>query len=79
MLTSNKNSCFSGILVRGKFSTNLYVKRTCFAGIMALNECLRIGMYIFTGIFTFQGNGAVKRFVITTSVNQNLTTNNKFQ
>ena len=32
-----------------------------------------------TGIFTFQGNGAVKRFVITTSVNQNLTTNNKFQ
>ena len=33
----------------------------------------------FTGIFTFHGSGAVKRFVITMSVNQNLTTYNKFQ
>jgi len=31
----------------------------------------------FTGNFTFHGSGAVKRVVITTSVNQNLTTNNK--
>jgi len=30
-------------------------------------------------LFTFHGSGAVKRFVITTSVNQNLTTNNKYQ
>jgi len=34
---------------------------------------------ILLGIFTFHGSGAVKRFVITTSVNQNLTTKNKFQ
>ena len=32
------------ILVSGKFSTNLYVKSTCFAEIMALNECLRSAM-----------------------------------
>ena len=32
------------ILVSGKFSTNVYVKSTCFAEIMALNECLRSGM-----------------------------------
>jgi len=32
------------ILVSDKFSTNLYVKGTCFAEIMALNECLRSGM-----------------------------------
>ena len=32
------------ILVSGKFSTNLYVTGTCFAEIMALNECLRSGM-----------------------------------
>ena len=32
------------ILVSGKFSTNLYVKSTCFAEIMALNECLRSRM-----------------------------------
>jgi len=32
------------ILVSGKFSTNLYAKSTCFAEIMALNECLRSGM-----------------------------------
>jgi len=32
-----------------------------------------------TGIFTFQGSGVVKRFVITALVNQNLTANNKFQ
>ena len=32
------------ILVSGKFSTNLYVKGTCFAEIMAFNECLRSGM-----------------------------------
>ena len=32
------------ILVSGKFSTNLYVKSTRFAEIMALNECLRSGM-----------------------------------
>jgi len=38
-----------------------------------------VGCKLFTGIFTFHGSGAVKRFVITTSVNQNLTTNNKFQ
>jgi len=31
-------------LVSGKFSTKLYVKSTCFAEIMALNECLRSGM-----------------------------------
>ena len=65
-------------MVSVKFSTNLYVKRTCFAEIMALNEC-ELECKFFTDIFTFQGNGAVKRFVITTSVNQNLTTNNKFQ
>ena len=63
----------------GKFSTNLYVKSTYFAECMALNECLRSGCKLFTGIFTFHGSGAVKRFVTTTSVNQNLTTNNKFQ
>jgi len=34
---------------------------------------------LFTSIFIFHGSGAVKRFVITTSVNQTLTTNNKFQ
>ena len=34
---------------------------------------------LFTGIFTFHGSGAVKRFVITTSVSKNLTTNNKLQ
>ena len=33
----------------------------------------------FTGIFTFQEIGVVKRFVITTSVNQNLTANKNFQ
>jgi len=38
-----------------------------------------VGYKLFTGIFTFYGSGAVQRFVITTSVNQNLTTNNKFQ
>jgi len=43
---------------------------------MALNE---VGCKLFTSIFTFHGSGAVKRFVITTSVNQNLTTSNKFQ
>ena len=32
------------ILVSGKFSTNLYVKSTCSAESMALNECLRSGM-----------------------------------
>jgi len=32
------------IFVSGKFSTNLYVKSTWFAEIMALNECLRSGM-----------------------------------
>ena len=32
------------ILVSGKFCTNLYVKSTCFAEIVALNECLRSGM-----------------------------------
>ena len=32
------------ILVSGKCSTYLYVKSTCFAEIMALNECLRRGM-----------------------------------
>ena len=32
------------ILVSDKFSTNLYVKRTSVAEIMALNECLRGGM-----------------------------------
>ena len=32
------------ILVSGKFSTNLFVKSTHFAEIMALNECLRSGM-----------------------------------
>ena len=32
------------ILVSGKFSSNLYVKSTCFAEIMALNECLGSGM-----------------------------------
>ena len=32
------------ILVSGKFSTNLYVKSTCFAEIMTLTECLRSGM-----------------------------------
>jgi len=31
-------------LVIVKFSTNLYVKSTCFAEIMALNECLISGM-----------------------------------
>ena len=38
-----------------------------------------VGCKLFTGIFTFHGSVAVERFVITTSVNQNLTTNNKFQ
>jgi len=38
-----------------------------------------VGCELFAGIFIFHGSGAVKRFVITTSVNQNLTTNNKFQ
>jgi len=38
-----------------------------------------VGCKLFTGIFTFHGSGAVKRFVITTPVNQNLITNNKFQ
>jgi len=38
-----------------------------------------VGCNLFTGIFTFHESGAVKRFVITTSVNQNLTTINKFQ
>jgi len=38
-----------------------------------------VGYKHFTGIFTFQGSGVVKRFVITMSVNQNLTANNKFQ
>jgi len=37
-----KNHC--RMLVSGKFSTNLYVKGTCFAEIMAFNECLRSGM-----------------------------------
>jgi len=31
------------------------------------------------GTFTFQGSGAVKRFVITTTVNQVSTTKNKFE
>ena len=34
---------------------------------------------LFTGIFTFDGSGAVECFMITTSVNQNLTSNNKLQ
>jgi len=38
-----------------------------------------VGCKLFTGIFAFHGSGAVKRFVITTSVNQNLKTNKKFQ
>jgi len=38
-----------------------------------------VGCKLFTGIFTFHRSGAVTRFVITTSVNQNLPTNNKFQ
>jgi len=38
-----------------------------------------VGCKHFTGIFTFHGSGAVKRFVITTSVNQNLTTKKFFQ
>jgi len=33
----------------------------------------------FSGIFTFPGSGAVKRFVITASVNQVSTAKNKFQ
>jgi len=32
------------ILVSVQFSTKLYVKSTCFAETMALNECLRSGM-----------------------------------
>ena len=38
-----------------------------------------MGCKLFTGIFTFHWSGAVKHFVITMSVNQTLTTNNKFQ
>ena len=38
-----------------------------------------VGCKHFTGIVTFQGSGVVKRFVITASVNPNLTVNNKFQ
>jgi len=33
----------------------------------------------FSGIFTFPGSGAAKRFVITASVNQVSTAENKFQ
>jgi len=33
----------------------------------------------FSGTFTFPGSGAVKRFVITTSVNQVSTANIKFE
>jgi len=40
---------------------------------------LEVECKLFTGIFTFHGVGAVKRFVITTSLNQNMTANNKFQ
>jgi len=40
-------------MVSGKFSTNLYVKSTCFAEIMALNECLRSGMLTFYWYFHF--------------------------
>ena len=68
------------MFVSGKCSTNLYVKRTCFAEIMALNESLISGMYTFYLYFHIPWKRcAVKRFVITTSVNQNLKTNNKFQ
>ena len=38
-----------------------------------------MGCKLFTGIFTFHESGAIKHFVITSSVNKNLTTNNKFQ
>ena len=37
-----------------------------------------MGRKLFTGIFTFHGRGAAKRFVTTTSVNQSLTNNKKF-
>jgi len=40
---------------------------------------LEVGCKLFTGIFTFHGSGAVKGFLITMSVNQNVTTNNKFK
>jgi len=34
---------------------------------------------LFSGTFNFQGSGAVKRFVVTTSVNQVSTANIKFK
>jgi len=40
----NKIKNLYRILVSGSFSTNQYVKSTCFAEIMALNECLRSEM-----------------------------------
>ena len=37
-----------------------------------------MGCKLFTGIFTLHGSGAVKRFVNTSSVKKDLTTNNTF-
>jgi len=42
-------------------------------------EVLTVAYQQFSGTFTFPESGAVKRFVITTSVNQVSTTNFKFQ
>jgi len=41
-------------------------------------EVLAVACKHFSGTFTFSGSGAVKRFVITTSVNQTSTASIKF-
>jgi len=67
------------MLVSGKLSTNACVNSICVAKSMASNGSFRSDMQFILRYFQFSGSGAVKRFLITTLVNQVSTANNKFQ